>query len=561
MLRPDGTFTPTAYLLARLLQALFGTLSLLLTYLIGRRLFSVQVGLAAALLLSVVPWHIRQSVIFKPDVLLVLTTLLAFWWSLEAAGRPSARSYGRAGIGIGLALASKFNAGPIALPLAAAALLQALRSRRNGAGRSLAFRPLLWLALAGAAALAVFLLLDPYAVIDPDLYRRNFGRTLRDYARKGAAAQATHLEVFLAGVRSLLSTAFHGPLVGTLALLGLAALAFTIWRNRRPDSEPTAWLGRIMLLVYLVGYALLYSLSSSNPSPHNWLPVTPFLALAAAWLALATWGRLAALLPAPARRPLGAAAAAAAALVLALPVAAATYRTEVPFTARAAQFHLREHLRPYGLRILCTEPLGRRLVVKEGRDKAGVLVAERLDRLAPVQLDRCDAEVFPALRLAEDGAAFYTARLAQAGPGRTARIAPRPLRLQGPELVVLHHPWTESGPPERLGLQGSADGPVATSPRDLQPGETVSLEILLPPGTTAPPPYLESGGARLPLLGAGRRGGRDRLITPRFPATPAAALHVPGLPSSAARRTRLLLRRWQPGPGYNSRHSIFREGL
>jgi dolichyl-phosphate-mannose--protein O-mannosyl transferase len=83
----NGLFTPTAYLLARLLQALFGTLSLLLTYLIGRRLFSAKVGLGAALLLSVVPWHIRQSVIFKPDILLVLTTLLAFWWSLEAAGR------------------------------------------------------------------------------------------------------------------------------------------------------------------------------------------------------------------------------------------------------------------------------------------------------------------------------------------------------------------------------------------------------------------------------------------------------------------------------------------
>ena len=80
--------TASGYLLCRLLQACFGTLSLYLTFLIGRRLFSPGVGLAGALLLSAVDWHIRQSVIFKPDILLLMTCLLAFLWSLKAAEKP-----------------------------------------------------------------------------------------------------------------------------------------------------------------------------------------------------------------------------------------------------------------------------------------------------------------------------------------------------------------------------------------------------------------------------------------------------------------------------------------
>ncbi len=551
-----GRFTPTAYLLARLLQALFGTLSLLLTFLIGRRLFSSRVGLAAALLLSVVPWHIRQSVIFKPDILLVLTTLLAFWWSLEAAARPAAGSYLKAGAGVGLALASKFNAAPIALPLAAAAGLAALGA---GGTRRSWLRPLLWLALAGAAAVAVFVALDPYLVLDPEVYRRSFGRTLRDYARKGAAAEASHLEVFRHGVQGLLSPAFHGRFVGLLGLLGLGCLAAITLRRRAlaGSGADHAWAGRLMLLVYVAGYALLYSLSTTNPSPHNWLPLTPFLALAAAWLVVGLWDRLAAPLPARVRRPLGAAAGLLAALLLALPVAASTYRTEVPATARAAQLHLRRHLQPLALRVLCTEPLGRRLVVKAGvRDKAAVWVAERFDRLPHEALDRCDAEVFPAARLDAAGKAFYARRLALAGPARTARAVPRLLRVQGSELVVLHHPWVEAAPAERLALEpGGATAArgarvVAALPAGLEPGEIVSLEILLPKGWTGPQPALDIGGARLPLLGNGRRGGRERLVTPRFAAAPGAAVALgdSGAAAAAARRSRLTLHRWRPAP-------------
>ncbi len=83
--------SPTGYFLCRLLQVLAAILSLYLAYRIGRRLESPAAGLIAALLLAAVPWHLRQSVIFKPDSLLVAATLAAFAASLAAADRPTRR--------------------------------------------------------------------------------------------------------------------------------------------------------------------------------------------------------------------------------------------------------------------------------------------------------------------------------------------------------------------------------------------------------------------------------------------------------------------------------------
>jgi hypothetical protein len=118
----EKELTPTGYLLCRLVQALAGTLSLYLTFSIGRRLASPGVGLAAALFLALVPWHLRQSVIFKPDIELVACSLLALRASLAAADRPDGRTSLAAGAAVGLALAAKFNAAPAAVPLGIALL-------------------------------------------------------------------------------------------------------------------------------------------------------------------------------------------------------------------------------------------------------------------------------------------------------------------------------------------------------------------------------------------------------------------------------------------------------
>jgi hypothetical protein len=537
--------SPTGYFLCRLLQALAATLSLYLTYQIGRRLESPAAGLIAALLLAAVPWHLRQSVIFKPDILLVAATLAAFAASLAAAEQPSRRGFVMAGAAAGLALATKFNAGPVVIPLAVAALAGGgWRSRQRWGD----------LLLAGIAAVAVFLLLTPFMVLQPGLYAWSLGTTIRDYSVKGVEHGSSHWTILAGAPRVLLSEAFHGPLIGALGLAGLALAP--IAAARAPAGSPAASrarrLGPLMMAAYVAGYALLYALSTTNPSDHNWLPVTPFLALGAAWVLVRGWAWIAPRLRGWQRwqrwqrwlhwlhwlrLTLGAAALAAAAVYLVAPADAYVYDTWVPTTQEAARDYLRERLRPLGWRVVVREE------DSEARwygDPAIVLEVKDFAEMQPEELDRADAEIFHADRLAGPQGALYRSRLEARG-AEVARIEARPFIARGRAVVVVVHRWLDQGEPEELALsaQGGGGGPSgpsgsnrltaevpAAAARPSRAGAAASMEIWLPPG--ANPEALQDvllGGNPLTPVFVRREAGSPRFVTERF-AVPAGGSRV-----------------------------------
>jgi hypothetical protein len=470
----SGDMTPTGYFLCRLLQALAGTLSIYLTYLIGRRLFSPGVGLLGALFLAIVPWHLRQSVIFKPDIFLVATSLFAFDRSLVAAARPNRGRFLQAGGAIGLALASKLNGGPIAFPLMVATLTDGGWRDRKRWG---------WLILAGLAAVAVFLVFTPFLVLDPALYFKDFGRTLRDYERKGVRRGGSHFHVLAEGLKSLLEGGFHGPVIGCLGLLGFALLTLWALRKRR-QGERMEWLGPAMMGSYVLGYALLYTLSTLNPSEHNWLPIVPFTSLGAAWLLVRSYAWLTDRVPLLRHRAIAVAtgvALAAGAVLLAVPPTLFTYRGVVPTTRELAGKLLAERLQPLQGRIILSERDKDPAPLIAGRTRAIVQNAERLSRWAPVELDLADAVVVPAARLKGEDSELYRARVSSRG-GETVRIPPQLLRVRGPELLVLLHPWRPAGRPVRIPVEtlGPRRARLAGRLADVRPGEVLSLEIVLP---------------------------------------------------------------------------------
>ena len=515
---PRRDFTATGYLLCRLLQAVFGTLSLYLTYRIGRRLFSPAVGLGGALLLSVVEWHIRQSVIFKPDILLLLTSLLAFFWSLKAAGKPGWRRYMLAGVGIGLALSSKYNAAPLAIPLCVATLAKGPGGwdRRRWA----------WLVLAGVTSAAVFLLLNPYVLIDPHLYVSDFEKTLRHYANKGAAREGSHGSLPFHAVQTLLSESFHGLVVGTLSLLGMAGVAITV--VRRPKWEDPEYdrkrVGRAMALAYVVGYILLYSFATTYPSPHNWLVLAPYTSLFAAWLAARIWSRLAARWPVLARPWVTAAAAVPAVLLVASWGQWTGYRLALPTTWDAAQRHLTGSLEPIKGRLAYYERDLGRLVVRSNDGKAFAVATKRLEEIPPSLLDRSDAELFREDRLSGSEGGFYQRRLAAVAPGRVVRIHPSLFRVWGPSVVILVHPWRQMGGPVDLELlpPGNLRRQKQKFVRlpGLAPQELGSLELALPETWKGQGVQAVSLGGK-PLELARFKGVPQVLVTTRFDATEA----------------------------------------
>ena len=425
-------YTPTGYFLSRALQSVFGTLSLWLLFRVGRRMFSDQAALLSTLMLSAVFWHLRQSAIYKPDILLVLLLLWAFDASLEAARRPTLRSYLVAGGVIGLALSTKFNAGPIAIPL----MWSTFAHRRSDR------RVWTWLGAAGLTSIVVFLLLNPFVLTEPGIYQQNFGRTLTDYAAKGAKLGSSHLYVLWHGLLTLLSKNFHGWLLGGLGLLGALLLPF-----RGPDDPRAAHLGRSMALSYILGYSLLYSLSSTNASPHNWLLLTPFVALFSGAMGWQIWLWLAPLLK-QYRSIVGVGLSAAIAVWLLFSSYLYVYRQVIPTTLERAEDFLSEHLRKVDQRVVLYEDDkdagSSTLTVSRRGGVASPIGAERLSLFRPQGLDRADALVFDRRRLKEKNdpnSRLLQARVEAARPDELHFFEPRWLHSQGPERVVLIRLW------------------------------------------------------------------------------------------------------------------------
>jgi 4-amino-4-deoxy-L-arabinose transferase-like glycosyltransferase len=144
-----GPLGPGAYLAARATVAAFGTLNVLLLYLLGRRLAGPTVGFVAALSLAVSPLDVYVCHMVRPDVLLATAALACY--AACALGGPGRRSDLVAGACLGAATAVKFTG----VLLAPSFVAFRFARRQPGLGR---------LALAAIAALAVFFLFTPAAV-------------------------------------------------------------------------------------------------------------------------------------------------------------------------------------------------------------------------------------------------------------------------------------------------------------------------------------------------------------------------------------------------------------
>src|SRR5690606_2538876 len=79
----DGSF----HLVSRAVSATFDLLTVLLVYLVGRRLFGVRTGLVASLLLSLTVLHIQLSHYGTFDTFVATLCLAAFYFALRANDR------------------------------------------------------------------------------------------------------------------------------------------------------------------------------------------------------------------------------------------------------------------------------------------------------------------------------------------------------------------------------------------------------------------------------------------------------------------------------------------
>lgn len=507
----DG-WSRTAYLICRLVSAIFGTLSVWLTFLVGRRLFSARVGLLGAILLTAFPRHILASTEFKPDILVVVFVLLTFLWSLDAARDPSARRILLAGAGVGMAVATKYTGVGVAIPLTVGVLLYRWRDLR------------IWKTLIGAglASILTFIVLNIHIAVIIEYLPRIW----RIMETKGEATGGSHWTVLWLEVEFLIN--HHGWVLFALALAGIAGLARRLW-------EPTTSRGKrveaAMVLSYIFGYSALYAAATKLFKGQNYLPVGAFTSILAAWIAIALWDRLVESLPLLRHGALAVPLWLAMLVPVFEPTVSIIYKDVLPTTLELAQKEIRR-MHPLELRHAYYERegeaadydddyYGKRREVLRATRAGHWFVALPRQSLAEVEerdLDMADAELFFSTGLDDpETQQLYLRRATRPGT-RSLRFEPRPFHSYGPAVVLALHPWKVVQEPELLALEALGENRFLAVPGvDPAPTDAYSLSLWLPLATGRHKARrVEIGDLDLVLHRTRRGGKRAHYSTRRF---------------------------------------------
>ncbi len=287
--------TEEFYLWGRAVTALFGTATVWLLYRTGLR-WNRRTALLAAVMLAVMPLHVRESHYTLTDVPATFFVVAALLLALRAHERSTMTSFALAGAAAGLAGATKYNAGVvIVMPLIAAVMTRAARPSRAVAT--------LWVALGACVA---FLLAAPYTLLDLPHFLNGFARLASDYRAPLAGVDPVWVRelkslrialgwpgslIIIAGLvvgvarlvtgpdrlKWLLAVGFPVvyfyfvagqniffarylmPLVPCLSLLGAAAIVWVVDLARRLDLRPLARQALVLALTLLAIVPPAYS--------------------------------------------------------------------------------------------------------------------------------------------------------------------------------------------------------------------------------------------------------------------------------------------------------------
>lgn len=259
----------------RMLGAVWGTLAVLVLFLLGRRLFGPPTGLLAASLLAVCVFPVQNAHFATNDIPLSTLVLLALYLAVRAVDGGRLGHAVAAGAVAGLALATKVSAGPLMLPLGLVAVLRWAPRRAWG-------RLLGWGAAAGAAAVCGFCLGQPYAVLDLRAFLHDVleqSEMVRNAGLFPYTNQYVGVPKVAYDLRELVVWGM-GPPLGLAALTGLGLAVVRSARERRA--------GELLLLAWVVPFAAI-TMSFDVKFPRYLLPVYPLLILWGA-AALQRWG-------------------------------------------------------------------------------------------------------------------------------------------------------------------------------------------------------------------------------------------------------------------------------
>jgi 4-amino-4-deoxy-L-arabinose transferase-like glycosyltransferase len=258
------------FVVARATAAVVGTVAVWLVYLAGARFADRGVGLLAAALLAVAFLPVFYSHLALNDVPTLAPIALSLWGTAGILRRGRLLDYAIAGVGLGLACATKYTGGIVLLPLLAAAGVQLLE---RGATRRVRLTAAGGLVLAGVLALGSFVIANPFSVLDFAAFRDGLNHQASaaedELGKLGLTQRSGHLYYLWTIGWGLGWVPFAAAVLGALGTL--------VWDRR--------------LAVVLVPAPILYILFMGTQERYfgRWLlPAFPILCILGAWAIVRT---------------------------------------------------------------------------------------------------------------------------------------------------------------------------------------------------------------------------------------------------------------------------------
>lgn len=295
------------FLVGRQLSAFFDTLTVLMVYLMAARLLrSHKAGVLAATFAALAVLPIQIAHYFTVDSYALFFSALAMYFAVRVMTQesPSAGSskwgqqvtgawqgvgsYIGFGAAFGMAMACKVNVAPLVIMLPGAAILR-LAAMPESERETRYFSILRNLVLAGAAALLLFRIFQPYAFTGPGFFNlipnEKWLNNLKELARQASGDGDTPPE--LQWARRPLSFSWENMLVWGLGLpLGLLAWGGFLWMGWRILRGE--WRRHVLIWGWTAAYFAWQSINFTRTMRYQLL-VYPTLYIIAVWAVMELW--------------------------------------------------------------------------------------------------------------------------------------------------------------------------------------------------------------------------------------------------------------------------------
>ena len=317
----------------RALSASVDWLAVLLVFMIAKELYDKRVGLLAAAFSAGVVLQIQQSHFFTMDTFANTFALLAVYFAIrvmlsiqEPISRPDADLYNSPdldevrppddflapnrwllwlknplflpslgfGIALGMAVASKLNAAPVAFILPAAMLIGYFKLAQEDR-QPRAIQALVFLALAAFVSILVFRILQPYAFSGSDFFGVTPNPQWMANIREQRAQSNGNVDFppAMQWARRPVWFSLQNMVLWGLGLpLGLLAWAGFLWAGWRMSfgskDYPGEWRQHLLIWGWTGVYFVWQSLAL-NPTMRYQLPIYPTLTIFAAWAVVALY--------------------------------------------------------------------------------------------------------------------------------------------------------------------------------------------------------------------------------------------------------------------------------